>query len=29
MQPQDAQILREGCTDYIGFSYYMSNTLAG
>ncbi|TXE41838.1 6-phospho-beta-glucosidase [Serratia marcescens] len=27
MQPQDAQILREGCTDYIGFSYYMSNAL--
>ena len=27
MEPEDAQILREGCTDYIGFSYYMSNAV--
>ncbi|WP_075182812.1 6-phospho-beta-glucosidase [Pantoea sp. 1.19] len=27
MQPEDAQILREGCTDYIGLSYYMSNAV--
>ncbi|WP_413507133.1 6-phospho-beta-glucosidase [Serratia proteamaculans] len=27
MQPQDEQTLREGCADYIGFSYYMSNAL--
>ena len=24
MEPEDAEILREGCVDYIGFSYYMS-----
>lgn len=27
MQPQDEQILREGCADYIGLSYYMSNAV--
>ncbi|WP_343553285.1 6-phospho-beta-glucosidase [Pantoea sp.] len=27
MQPGDEQILREGCTDYLGFSYYMSNAV--
>jgi 6-phospho-beta-glucosidase len=24
MEPEDEQILRQGCCDYIGFSYYMS-----
>jgi 6-phospho-beta-glucosidase len=24
MEPEDAQILRDGCCDYLGFSYYMS-----
>ncbi|SFC31754.1 6-phospho-beta-glucosidase [Pragia fontium] len=28
MQPQDAEILREGCVDYIGLSYYMSNAVS-
>lgn len=28
MQPGDAQILREGCADYIGLSYYMSNAVS-
>ena len=23
-EPEDEQILREGCVDYVGFSYYMS-----
>ena len=27
MHPEDAQILKEGKADYLGFSYYMSNTL--
>ena len=27
MQPEDEQILKEGKADYLGFSYYMSNTL--
>ena len=27
MEPQDAQILRDGCADYIGLSYYMSNAV--
>jgi 6-phospho-beta-glucosidase len=27
MQPEDEQILREGCADYIGLSYYMSNAV--
>ncbi len=27
MEPEDAQILKEGCTDYLGFSYYMTNTV--
>lgn len=27
MAPEDAQILKEGCTDYVGFSYYMSNAV--
>jgi len=27
MEPEDAQILREGCADYIGLSYYMSNAV--
>ncbi|WP_428945219.1 6-phospho-beta-glucosidase [Pantoea sp. FN060301] len=27
MQEDDAQILREGCADYIGLSYYMSNAV--
>ncbi|MBW7982542.1 6-phospho-beta-glucosidase [Enterobacillus tribolii] len=27
MEPQDAQILREGCADYMGLSYYMSNAV--
>ncbi|RWR01710.1 aryl-phospho-beta-D-glucosidase [[Pantoea] beijingensis] len=27
MQPDDAQTLREGCADYIGLSYYMSNAV--
>jgi 6-phospho-beta-glucosidase len=27
MAPEDAQTLREGCTDYLGFSYYMSNAV--
>lgn len=28
MEEQDAQILKEGCVDYIGFSYYSSNVVA-
>lgn len=28
MEPADAQILREGCADYIGLSYYMSNAVS-
>ncbi|WP_455844330.1 6-phospho-beta-glucosidase [Pantoea agglomerans] len=28
MEPDDAQILREGCADYIGLSYYMSNAVS-
>ncbi|NKG30654.1 6-phospho-beta-glucosidase [Erwinia rhapontici] len=28
MAPGDAQILREGCADYIGLSYYMSNAVS-
>lgn len=27
MQPEDAATLREGCTDYLGFSYYMSTAV--
>ncbi|KOF56535.1 MULTISPECIES: 6-phospho-beta-glucosidase [Clostridium] len=27
MEEEDAQILRDGCVDYIGFSYYMSKTV--
>ena len=27
MKPEDAQILKEGCADYVGFSYYMSNAV--
>lgn len=27
MAPGDEQTLREGCTDYLGFSYYMSNAV--
>ena len=27
MEPEDAQILKEGTVDYIGFSYYMSNAV--
>ncbi len=27
MQPEDEQILQEGKVDYLGFSYYMSNTV--
>ncbi len=27
MQPEDAQILKEGTVDYIGISYYMSSTV--
>ncbi|MEI7144318.1 6-phospho-beta-glucosidase [Pectobacterium brasiliense] len=27
MQPEDEQTLREGCTDYLGFSYYMSSAV--
>ncbi len=27
MEPGDEQILREGCCDYLGFSYYMSNAV--
>ncbi|GAB7258643.1 hypothetical protein DaDZ19_03080 [Dickeya ananatis] len=27
MEPEDEQILREGKSDYIGFSYYMSNVV--
>lgn len=27
MAPGDEEILREGCTDYLGFSYYMSNAV--
>lgn len=26
MQPEDAQILKEGCVDFVSFSYYMSMT---
>ena len=29
MEPEDAQTLREGTVDYIGFSYYMSNVVSG
>lgn len=28
MQPQDETVLREGCVDYIGLSYYMSNAVS-
>ena len=28
MTEEDLQILKEGCVDYIGFSYYMSNTIS-
>jgi 6-phospho-beta-glucosidase len=28
MEADDAQILREGCADYIGLSYYMSNAIS-
>ncbi|MBS0971450.1 6-phospho-beta-glucosidase [Nissabacter archeti] len=28
MEPGDEQTLREGCTDYIGLSYYMSNAVS-
>ena len=28
MTAEDLQILKEGCVDYIGFSYYMSNTIS-
>lgn len=27
MEPGDEQVLREGCTDYIGFSYYMTTAV--
>lgn len=27
MEPEDDKILSEGCVDYIGFSYYMSNVV--
>lgn len=27
MAPEDEQILRDGCCDYLGFSYYMSNSV--
>ena len=27
IQPEDEEILRNGCVDYIGFSYYMSNAV--
>ncbi|AXF76803.1 6-phospho-beta-glucosidase [Erwinia tracheiphila] len=27
MQQEDAEVLREGCADYIGISYYMSNAV--
>ncbi|MEI2264903.1 6-phospho-beta-glucosidase [Erwinia sp. CGal63] len=27
MAPEDEQTLREGCADYLGFSYYMSNAV--
>ena len=27
MAPEDAKTLREGCSDYLGFSYYMSNAV--
>jgi 6-phospho-beta-glucosidase len=27
MEPEDAQILKEGCCDYVGFSYYMTHTI--
>lgn len=27
MAPEDAQTLKEGCCDYVGFSYYMSNAV--
>lgn len=27
MEPGDAQILQQGCCDYLGFSYYMSNAV--
>ena len=27
MASEDAQILKEGCADYVGFSYYMSNAV--
>ncbi|MDD2344361.1 MAG: 6-phospho-beta-glucosidase [Tolumonas sp.] len=27
MAAEDAQILKEGCADYVGFSYYMSNAV--
>ncbi len=27
MAPEDAQILKDGCADYVGFSYYMSNAV--
>ena len=28
MEPGDEQVLREGCADYIGLSYYMSNAVS-
>jgi 6-phospho-beta-glucosidase len=28
MQPGDEECLRQGCTDYLGFSYYMSNAVS-
>lgn len=28
MEPRDEDILREGCADYIGLSYYMSNAVS-
>lgn len=28
MEPEDERILKEGCVDYIGFSYYSSNVVA-
>ena len=29
VEPGDAEVLREGTVDYIGFSYYMSNVVSG
>lgn len=28
MQPEDAETLRQGCCNYIGFSDYMSNAVS-